>query len=484
MMAEHNQNSLFFEEAKQLDLAHPALHAIPHLPSRLKRIRNHLSQHNIDLLLAVYDLPFIVLFLVFIYIISPFAFLIFLVFVTAGVVFQLFLSIREHRIRSLIAEEKYRTDYVENELLSAAFTDASLRVKNQFFNELQNQDGEILSKQLKLLSNQQNQKITSQFLSYLLLVFIIFSSVILVFNGELQIGGLIALNILVAKSFFLIIQIPPLWIFFFARKNHNEIKMLKQVAPGHSGTSRLNMFSGDVRLNSISFHYQNSHPQSLSLNNLNHHFIAGTTTAITGDFASGKSTLLRLIAGRLVPQSGQIQIDGVNLQQIAPEWWDIKHALLPEEPQFLNTSLYSYLRQWDADEEAVSAAIVQSGLKAVTDQLPEGVHTSLQDSRFSSLKIRKRVALCGIIAKDAQLILMDDPTIGIDAEAAMLFYNFMNRMMAEKRTLIITTSDPVILKGAHQCLTIDGNRLVKSGAKPSAGRTTVKQTKSVKRRPE
>ena len=104
------------------------------------------------------------------------------------------------------------------------------------------------------------------------------------------------------------------------------------------------------------------------------------------------------------------------------------------------------------------------------DHLPRGVNTSLRDRSLTGLKVRKRIGLAGIIAKQPSLIVLDEPTAGLDPQTALIFYNFINRMIADQRTLIIATSDPIIIKGAGHNIVIDDQGHLKPGLKNTPSR--------------
>jgi len=433
-------------------------------------MRQNKSHQNIDALLNMYDMPFVAIFLVFIYVISPIAFITFLVFVILGCSIQIYFSMTENKMRSEMTAQGYTTNYAEQDLLSRAFDDASPISQARWIDEFKANDSFIADRRLKLSSNQQNRRFSEQFLSNFLMVCVIFSSVILVFNGELQIGGLIALNILVARSFSQLMQLPALLNVYRGDKNLNEIGKLLAIAKKSSGTSKLINFNGNVTSRAVDFCFTDNHPNSVSLSNCSYHFEAGTTTAVSGNLGAGKSTFLRIITGKLAPQSGQVLIDGVEMQQILPDWWKAHYGYLSEEPYFLEETLHAYLGQWGGDDDSISMALVQSGLKSLVDHLPRGVNTSLRDRSLTSLKIRKRIGLAGIIAKQPSLIVLDEPTAGLDPQTALIFYNFINRMIADQRTLIIATSDPIIIKGAGHNIVIDDQGGLKPGLKNTSSR--------------
>ncbi len=479
MLQGSHEKSSFFGDLMQLNLSNPTLLSIPNLASRIQRMRQNKSHQNIDAVLNMYDMPFVAIFLVFIYVISPIAFVTFLVFVMLGCSIQIYFSMTENKMRSEMTAQGYTTNYAEQDLLSRAFDDASPISQARWIDEFKVNDSFIADRRLKLSSNQQNRRYSEQFLSNFLIVCIIFSSVILVFNGELQIGGLIALNILVARSFSQLMQLPTLLNVYRGDRNLNEIGKLLAIAKKSLGTSKLMNFTGSVTLRAVGFCFTDTHPNSLSLSDCSYHFEAGTTTAVTGNLGAGKSTFLRLITGKLAPRSGQVLIDGVEMQQILPDWWKAHYGYLSEEPYFLEETLHAYLGQWGGDDDSISMALVQSGLKSVVDHLPRGADTSLRDHSLAGLKIRKRIGLAGIIAKQSPLIVLDEPTAGLDPQTALIFYNFINRMIADQRTLIIATSDPIIIKGAGHNVVIDDQGRLQPGLKNTPSRLVKVSSKSL-----
>ena len=480
MLQGSHEKSSFFGDLKQLNLSNPTLLSIPNLASRIQRMRHNKAHQNIDAVLSMYDMPFVAVFLVFIYLISPIALITFLFFVILGCSIQIYFSMIEKKMRSEMTAQGYATNYAEQDLLSRAFDDASPISQARWMDEFKVNDSFVANRRLKLSSNQQNQRFSEQLLSNFLMVCIIFSSVILVFNGELQIGGLIALNILVAKSFSQLMQLPTLLKVYRGDKNLNEIGKLLAIAKKSSGTSKLINFTGNVTVRAVDFCFTDNHSNRFSLSNCSYHFEAGTTTSVSGNVDSGKSTLLRLITGKLAPQSGQVLIDGVEMQQIFPDWWNVHYGYLSEEPYFLEETLYTYLEQWGGDDDSISMALVQSGLKSLVDRLPRGVNTSLRDHSLTGLNVRKRIGLAGIIAKQPLLIVLDEPTAGLDPQTALIFYNFINRMIADQRTLIIATSDPNIIKGSGHNIVIDDQGRLKHGLKNTPPRLDKASSKLLK----
>ena len=151
-------------------------------------------------------------------------------------------------------------------------------------------------------------------LSNMLIALTIFSSVILVFKGELEIGALIALNILVAKSFIQLMQFPAIFKLFRIAKNNKELSIISNLASKVSGKSSIKEFSGNVELRQVIFQ-QSARMGQVASNPISYHFLAGTTTVITGANGVGKTSLYEVLCSSHIPQSGVILIDGVDRQQ-------------------------------------------------------------------------------------------------------------------------------------------------------------------------
>jgi len=460
LLRKENNDLSFFERLQQINLAHPALHAIPNLAPRLQRIRRNRAHQNIDPVLALYDIPFAGLFIIFIYLISPIGFVIFVLFSLIAIFLSLIFNISEHKIRAKIIPKQYVLDDAEKQLVSSSFSQASPTLKQRWLDRYQQNDIGLNEERLRLVSTQHNQKLVNMIISNALMVFIIFSSIILVFRGDLEVGSMIALNILVSKSFGQIMQLPAVLNYLRLSKNKNEINLLANVARQKSGVSSVKEFSGKIELKQIDFHHPASHADGTTTT-ISHIFQAGSTTVITGPNGSGKSTLYSIISGSQLVQSGTVLIDGVDSQQLSAEWWFTQCGQLSQDPQFLDETIYDTLHANQADDEMLSNAIFFAGLKPLIDSLPSGVHTPLSDSRLTSLKIRKQLALANLLCRPSQLIVMDEPTAGLDPQTAMIFYNFMNQMIAQKRTLIITSSDPVVLNGADTIITLGTENGVK-----------------------
>ena len=179
---------------------------------------------------------------------------------------------------------------------------------------------------------------------------------------------------------------------------------------------------------------------------------------ITGANGTGKTTMACIMLGLLQPTRGQIFVDGVDLRQIQPEWWRKQVVYLPQEPVFFDGSIRENLLTNGADisEEELLAILQRVGLKQFLDESPAGLETSLAGGgRSLALGIRRRIALArGLITK-GQLVVIDEPTEGMDQAGRVVMGQVVSELAQEGRTLIVCSHNANMLANRGIRLNLD-----------------------------
>jgi ATP-binding cassette subfamily C protein LapB len=181
-----------------------------------------------------------------------------------------------------------------------------------------------------------------------------------------------------------------------------------------------------------------------------------------------------MIVGLLEPTRGKILIDGVDLTQVVPEWWRKQIVYLPQEPSFLNATIAENLLTIspELDEAGLNELARAAGLKSFIDQSPEGFQTVLTNNGANlSLGIRRRLALARALASDGMLVVIDDPTEGLDAEGVQVVIDSINKLTKRGRTIIVFTHDPNLFSGIQHYLDLNSKptpKLVRRGAAADA----------------
>ena len=139
---------------------------------------------------------------------------------------------------------------------------------------------------------------------------------------------------------------------------------------------------------------------------------AGEILGITGPSGCGKSTLLDLLAGLRTPDGGTITVGGTDLAEVEPTWWRRRVSWVPQRPVLLTGTLGTNiaLAAPDAAPDAVARAARLADLDLPLDT-PVG-----EDGAGLSTGQRRRVALARAILADRPLLLLDEPTEGVDAD--------------------------------------------------------------------
>lgn len=272
--------------------------------------------------------------------------------------------------------------------------------------------------------------------------------------GDLSVGGLIGASILTGK----VLQIATSYMQSsqFLEKADETMKQLGEfltlpVEP--LAGSALAAYSGRLEVKDLGFAYPGATGPLFEALNLT--LEPGSVLVINGFNGSGKSTLVRLLVGLLEPGRGQVLVDGVDLRQVAPEWWRRQVIYLPQEPTFLNASFKDNitLAVPEIDNERLNAAIRAADLRRYLDSTKSGLDTEVSESgRNLPLGIRRRLALARALAVPGRIAILDEPTEGLDAEGCAALYAVLNALIRQGITLVVVTRDPVILKAAQRVL--------------------------------
>ena len=178
--------------------------------------------------------------------------------------------------------------------------------------------------------------------------------------------------------------------------------------------------SGQLGLHDMSFAYPPAGPAAASgapapqvLKNLTLRINAGERVAILGRIGSGKSTILRLMAGLYQPTEGMVEVDGLDLRQIDPADYRRSVGFVSQEPRLFHGTLRDNVMMGRANLDATRLADVAriTGLERVVATHPQGWELSVGEmGGLLSGGQRQLVALARCLITQPQIVLMDEPT--------------------------------------------------------------------------
>ncbi|TVZ02952.1 ABC transporter ATP-binding protein [Trebonia kvetii] len=195
-------------------------------------------------------------------------------------------------------------------------------------------------------------------------------------------------------------------------------------------------------------------------------FPAGTLTALTGRSGTGKSTLLSLLIRLADPQSGLIAIDGQDITRLPlPRLRDLV-TLVPQEPWLHDGTIAENIGygRHDATARQVRDAAERAGVAAFADTLPDGFDTPVGEHGHQlSGGQQRRVAIARALLRDTPVLLLDEPTTGLDPETESLLVTQLLAATAGK-TVILVTHQPALVGHAAHVVQLASGRMSKAGS--------------------
>lgn len=205
-------------------------------------------------------------------------------------------------------------------------------------------------------------------------------------------------------------------------------ELLEETAAPPTATQPLSLpHTPVIEFRDVSFAYGADAPV---LSHVSFRLGAGEKLALVGESGSGKSTILALLLGFLQPTSGEVLIDGKPLSHFPPEDWHRHLSWVPQKPTLFTGDVASNIRMANPQlTDAELTALAESlGIDYLTQSVGEG-GKSLSGGQV------QRVAIARALARQPLLLLMDEPTAGLDAESESLIQQSLQRDAQGRSTI-------------------------------------------------
>ncbi|HEV3377111.1 MAG TPA: ABC transporter ATP-binding protein [Thermoleophilaceae bacterium] len=220
---------------------------------------------------------------------------------------------------------------------------------------------------------------------------------------------------------------------------------------------------GEIELRDVDFSYE---PGRVALARVSLHVPPGQRLALVGRSGAGKSTLAALIARLYDPTGGQVLIDGRDARDCSVAWLREQFGLVLQET-ILFTGTVAENIAYAVEEttpEAVVAAARAAGAHDFIEQLPAGYDTMLGPQAVAlSGGQRQRIAIARTLLRDPAVLIVDEPTVGLDAVSEAAVLAGLEELMRGRTTIVITHSHR-LARTAERVVVVDGGRLTADGA--------------------
>lgn len=335
--------------------------------------------------------------------------------------------------------------------------------------EWEDTQAELFETQIKSLSLEQTQEAGGIFINELKNIIITVLSAMSVINGDITLGGMLAIQYIVGQINSPMYQLVSLIYSFqdvkisFERINEIHTRSDKRCNKVLS-TSYENSNSEGLIFRNASFKYD---PNSLNYNvsDISFNIPAGRITAIVGSSGSGKSTLIKLMLGYYPLNCGDFLLDGKNIQEYDMDWWRNKCGVVMQDGAIFSESIKRNIAVDDGEID-MERVVIAAEIACIHDyiiSLPMGYETKIgKDGRGISLGQKQRILIARAVYKNPDYIFLDEATNSLDT----LNENNIVANLAgfyKDRTVIIVAHRLSTIKNADNIIVLDQGRISETG---------------------
>lgn len=198
-------------------------------------------------------------------------------------------------------------------------------------------------------------------------------------------------------------------------------------------------FTEKITIEGLNWKYENS--DKIVLRELNLTIPRGVAIGLIGQSGAGKSTLADILLGLLIPESGRLEIDGVDILSNLDKWRNtisyVPQTVFLRDDTIRNNIAFG-VAESEIDDGKVARALEQAQLKSVVDELPDGVNTYMGERgiRFSGGQ-RQRVAIARALYNDPEILVLDEATAALDNDTEAAVMEAIDALHGHKTLIIV-----------------------------------------------
>ncbi len=250
----------------------------------------------------------------------------------------------------------------------------------------------------------------------------------------------------------------------------SNLREFLKVQPGIEPTrgQKPSSTRGEIKLCNVSFTYPGT--DALALSNISLCLTPGETVALVGENGAGKTTLVKLIARFYDPNVGSVFYDGIDLRELSLDYLYRQIAFVPQsfgryEATASENIAYGDWNRLQQDRAQIERIAHYAGVNKMIEKMPQGYDTII-GRMFGEYDLSggewQQIALARAFARDATLLILDEPTSNLDAKAEYELFNRYRELSKGKTTILISHRFSTVSM-ADRILVMDKGRIVEAG---------------------
>lgn len=232
------------------------------------------------------------------------------------------------------------------------------------------------------------------------------------------------------------------------------------------GKVSLKGFNDSIILNGVKFEYSGQE----ILKDINLKIQKNQTVAFVGESGSGKTTLINIIAGLMPVNSGDLIIDGVNINNLSKSTYQNRIGYITQEPVVFNDTIFNNISFWDdptpENLARFSWATEQASIQSFIEELPQREQTILGNNGVNlSGGQKQRISIARELYKDVDILVLDEATSALDSETELAIQNGLDELQG-KYTILIVAHRLSTVKNADRIILLNNGRISDEGSFP------------------
>jgi subfamily B ATP-binding cassette protein HlyB/CyaB len=306
-----------------------------------------------------------------------------------------------------------------------------------------------------------------QLISKIVTALTLYFGAMLVIDGSLSVGELVAFNMLAGRVTMPVLRLAQMWQDFHQARlsiqRLGDILNTPTEPTFNPARSALPVIRGDVFFEHVTFRYRVDGPEVLS--DIIFDVPAGQVIGIVGASGSGKSTLAKLVQRLYVPESGRVFVDGVDLAMVDIAWLRRQVGVVLQDNILFNRSVRDNIALADPAMpiNQIIAAAQLAGAHDFILEMPEAYDTIIGE-RGTSLSggQRQRIAIARALITNPRILIFDEATSALDYVSERIIQENM-KQIAHGRTVFIIAHRLSSVRHSDRIITLERGRIVEDG---------------------